>query len=318
VNLSDWDCTLEATGEKYHAVRLGFCMVRSMNQKLAEQLVDRRTFGRIAEKRQGRRFTSIEDVWRRAAVPVSTLQHIAAADGFRGLGLSRRDAAWAIKALRDNALPLFAAADDRVGILRPEAMEPPVQLPAMTAGREVVEDYRSTGLSLRAHPLAFLRESLRARGYAPCQSIRSARNGSQISIAGLLLVRQMPGSAKGVMFITLEDESANANLIVWPSVFERNRRTILSASMMGCRGKVQHESGVIHLIVEQVSDLSSELKRISGLDAVFPLVPGRGNEARHGGHGPDSRDPRPITRPRDMYEPDLHIDTLKLKARNFR
>jgi error-prone DNA polymerase len=318
VNLSDWDCTLEATDVKYHAVRLGFCMVRSMNQKLAEQLVDRRTFGRIAEKRKGRRFTSIEDVWRRAAVPVSTLQHIAAADGFRGLGLSRRDAAWAIKALRDDALPLFAEADDRAGILRPEAMEPPVQLPAMTAGREVVEDYRSTGLSLRAHPLAFLRESLRARGYAPCQSIRSARNGSQISIAGLLLARQMPGSAKGVMFITLEDESANANLIVWPSVFERNRRTILSASMMGCRGKVQHESGVIHLIVEQVSDLSSELKRISGLDTAFPLAPGRGDEAKHGGHGPDSRDPRPITRPRDMYEPDLHIDTLKLKARNFR
>jgi error-prone DNA polymerase len=318
VNLSDWDCTLEATDVKYHAVRLGFCMVRSMNQKLAEQLVDRRTFGRIAEKRKGRRFTSIEDVWRRAAVPVSTLQHIAAADGFRGLGLSRRDAAWAIKALRDDALPLFAAVDDRAGILRPEAMEPPVQLPAMTAGREVVEDYRSTGLSLRAHPLAFLRERLRARGYAPCQSIRSARNGSQISIAGLLLVRQMPGSAKGVMFITLEDESANANLIVWPSVFERNRRTILSASMMGCRGKVQHESGVIHLIVEQVSDLSSELKRISGLDTAFPLVPGRGDEARHGSNGPDSRDPRPITRPRDMYEPDLHIDALKLKARNFR
>jgi len=318
VNRSGWDCTLEATDVKYHAVRLGFCMVRSMDQKLAEQLVDRRTFGRIAEKRKGRRFTSIEDVWRRAAVPVSTLQHIAAADGFRGLGLSRRDAAWAIKALRDDALPLFAAVDDRAGILRPEAMEPPVQLPAMTAGREVVEDYRSTGLSLRAHPLAFLRERLRARGYAPCQSIRSARNGSQISIAGLLLVRQMPGSAKGVMFITLEDESANANLIVWPSVFERNRRTILSASMMGCRGKVQHESGVIHLIVEQVSDLSSELKRISGLDTAFPLVPGRGDEARHGGHGPDSRDPRPITRPRDMYEPDLHIDTLKLKARNFR
>ena len=318
VNLSDWDCTLEATDEKYHAVRLGFCMVRSMNQKLAEQLVDRRTFGRIADKRRGRRFTSIEDVWRRAAVPVSTLQHIAAADGFRGLGLSRRDAAWAIKALRDDALPLFAAADDRAGILRPEAMEPTVQLPAMTAGREVVEDYRSTGLSLRAHPLAFLRESLQARGYVPCQSIRSARNGSRISIAGLLLVRQMPGSAKGVMFITLEDESANANLIVWPSVFERNRRTILSASMMGCRGKVQHESGVIHLIVEEVSDLSSELKRISGLDTAFPLVPGRGDEARHGGHGPDSRDPTPITRPRDMYEPDLHIDTLKLKARNFR
>ena len=174
-------------------------------------------------------------------------------------------------ALRDDVLPLFAAADDRAGILRPEATEPTVQLPAMTAGREVVEDYRSTGLSLRARIIS--RSCARAcrRGYVPCQSIRSARNGSRISIAGLLLVRQMPVSAKGVMFITLEDESANANLIVWPSVFERNRRTILSASMMGCRGKVQHESGVIHLIVEEVSDLSSELKRISGTRHGVPV-----------------------------------------------
>ena len=130
----------------------------------------------------------------------------------------------------------------------------------MTAGREVVEDYRSTGLSLRAHPLAFLRERLGEQGYQPCSALRTARNGSRISIAGLVLVRQMPGSAKGVMFVTLEDEAANANLIVWPTVFERNRRPILGATMLGCRGKVQHASGVTHLIVEQVSDLSADLR----------------------------------------------------------
>ena len=118
------------------------------------------------------------------------------------------------------------------------------------------------------------------------------------------------------MFITLEDETANANLIVWPSVFERNRRVILAASMLGCRGKVQRASDVIHLVV--VRDLSSDLRRVADIDAPFPLVPGRGDEAKHGGSGPDSRDPRPVTKPRDMYEPDLHIDTLKLKARNFR
>jgi error-prone DNA polymerase len=128
----------------------------------------------------------------------------------------------------------------------------------------------------------------------------------------------MPGSAKGVMFMTLEDESANANIIVWPSVFENNRRTILSASMLGCRGKVQRASGVIHLIVESVSDLTADLKRVSGLDAAFPLVAGRSNEARHGG-GSDSREGKPLQpKPRDIYVPDLHIDTLKLKSRNFR
>ena len=117
------------------------------------------------------------------------------------------------------------------------------------------------------------------------------------------------------MFMTLEDESANTNIIVWPSVFENNRRAILSASMLGCWGKVQRASGVIHLIVESVSDLTADLKRVSGLEAAFPLVAGRSDDARHGG-GSDSRPLQP--KPWDIYVPDLHIDTLKLKARNFR
>jgi len=122
------------------------------------------------------------------------------------------------------------------------------------------------------------------------------------------------------MFITLEDETANANLIVWPTVFEQNRRPILGATMLGCRGKVQHASGITHLIVEEVRDLSADLRRVSGVDDAFPLASGRGDEAKHGGHGLDSREPKaplPI-KPRDMYEPDLHIDRLAVKARNFR
>ena len=245
-------------------------MVRSMRQKEAEQLVDRRLYDRIAESRTTKTFNSVEDVWRRAGVPVAALNHIAAADGFKGLGLSRREASWAIKALHDEALPLFAAADDRAGRLLPEIIEAPVSLSPMTAGREVVEDYRSTGLSLRNHPVRFLREHLGEQGYQSCVTLRTARNGSRISIAGLVLVRQMPGSAKGVMFITLEDESANANLIVWPAVFEQNRRPILGATMMGCRGKVQHASGVTHLIVEQVRDLSADLRRVSGIERRIP------------------------------------------------
>ena len=113
INLSEWDCTLEPAGGLHCAVRLGFCMVRNLNQKDAEQLVDRRTFGRIATSRAAHRFSTVEEVWRRASVPVATLRHIAAADGFAGIGLSRRKANWAIKALRDEALPLFAAADER-------------------------------------------------------------------------------------------------------------------------------------------------------------------------------------------------------------
>jgi error-prone DNA polymerase len=310
VNLSEWDCTLEPSNGKDLAVRLGFNRVRGLVEKDAL---------RIIAKRADSRYSSIEELWRRASVPVAALHGIAKADGYGSLGLSRRQSAWAIKALRDEALPLFAAADDRAAQLRPEITEPAVSLPVMTMGREVVEDYRSKGLSLRAHPVAFLRESLAQRGFAPCSSLRDAPNGRRISIAGLILVRQMPGSAKGVMFITLEDEGANANIIVWPSVFENNRRTILSASMLGCRGKVQRASGVIHLIVESVSDLTADLKTVSGLDVPFPLVAGRDDEARHGGGGPDNREGKPPEpKPRDIYVPDMHIDTLKLKARNFR
>jgi error-prone DNA polymerase len=166
--------------------------------------------------------------------------------------------------------------------------------------------------------VGFLRDRLRRGGYLPCAALRTARDGSRVAIAGLVLVRQMPGSAKGVIFITIEDETANANLIVWPSVFEQNRRTILGASMLGCRGKVQCAEGVIHLIVEQAQDLSADLKLISGLEGPFPLRAARGDEARTGGSGLDSREPKPLVRPRDLYEPDLRIKTLKVKARNFR
>lgn len=319
VNFSDWDCTLEQADGAHHAVRLGFCMVRSLKEKEAVQLVDRRTYGRITGARADRMFDTLEEVWRRAFVPISTLHAIAHADGFGSLGLSRREAAWALKGLRDEALPLFAAADDRDNQLRPEAIELPVTLPRMTHGREVVEDYHSTGFTLRAHPLSFLRGELDKQGFAPCSALAEAKSGQRISIAGLVLVRQMPGSAKGVMFITLEDETATANLIVWPAVFDANRRTILGSMMLGCRGRVQHESGVIHLIVEYVRDMSANLKQVAGLDMPFPLVPGRGDEAKGGGHGPDSREPKRLSvRPRDIYEPDQHTDTLKLKARNFR
>src|SRR6202046_4098573 len=124
VNLSQWYCTLEPTSAGYHAVRLGFRMVRNMRQMEAEQLVDRRLYDRIAESRTTKTFNGVEDVWRRAGVPVAALNHIAAADGFKGLGLSRREASWAIKALHDEALPLFAAADDQSAVFCPRLSKP--------------------------------------------------------------------------------------------------------------------------------------------------------------------------------------------------
>jgi error-prone DNA polymerase len=309
INHSECESTLEATGGSRYAVRLGLGMTRGLATKDGE---------RIALLRGGKPYRSVEDLWRRAQVPVAALDRLAKADAYRSLGLSRREAAWAIKALRDNPMPLFAAADEREQILRPELTEPAVSLAPMTAGREVVEDYRSKGLTLGAHPVAFLRRDLAQMGFAPCSDLKATSNGCRISIAGLVLVRQMPGSANGVMFITLEDESEIANLIIWPSVFEKYRRAILSSRMLGCRGKVQREADVIHVVAEHLTDLSGELRRVSSLDEAFPLVAGRSDEARHGG-GSDPREASSFGRKAaDVYVPDMRIDTLRVKARDFR
>jgi error-prone DNA polymerase len=145
---------------------------------------------------------------------------------------------------------------------KPEIVETPVSLPTLTDGAEVVEDYRSTGLSLRRHPVSFLREELRRRGMGDCASLRSTRDGRRVVVPGLVLVRQKPGSAKGVIFITIEDETDIANLIVWPNVFETQRRVVLSASMIACHGRVQREGEVIHVVTERLEDLSPMLRDV--------------------------------------------------------
>jgi error-prone DNA polymerase len=187
----------------------------------------------------------------------------------------------------------------------------------MTAGREVVEDYRSQGLSLRRHPLAFLRGDLRERRMIPCADLRSARDGQRVTVAGLVLVRQKPGSAKGVLFITVEDETDVANLIIWPSLFERQRRLILSAGMIGARGRVQREGQVIHLVAEHLIDLSDLLRSVGERTEAFPLPYGRGDEARHGGGGDRRETATAGGRPRDVPDPRLG-GGIKVATRDFR
>jgi len=190
----------------------------------------------------------------------------------------------------------------------------------MTRGREVVEDYRSHGLSLRPHPLAFLRDKLAAQHISPCGALRTAKDGSRMTVSGLVMVRQRPGSAKGVMFITLEDETDIANLIIWPSLFDRQRRVILGAQMLACRGKVQAANGVIHVVAEHLTDQSDLLRCVGGSDETFVVPAEKGDEAVHGGGaGCKTRDANAL-RPaaRDIFVPTLHIDTLTVKSRNFR
>jgi error-prone DNA polymerase len=297
INRSRWDCTLEEIeGTDSHAVRLGMRLVKGLPEQDA---------AKIAVARGDDPFVSIDDMWRRAGVSSASLVKLAEADAFRAsLKLERRDALWAIKALRDEPLPLFAAAADRARQAIAEQQEPDVALRQMTEGANVVEDYRHTGVTLRAHPVSFLREDLTRRNIVTCAEATSARDGRWLMTAGLVLVRQKPGSAKGVMFMTIEDETGIANIVVWPSLFEKQRRVVLGSAMMAINGKIQREGGVVHLVAQRMFDLTPDLASLGERDG-FRLPSGRGDEFAHGSPGsPDSRErPSMGVKPRDMFVP---------------
>jgi error-prone DNA polymerase len=272
MNASRWDCTLEPIDDDKFAVRLGFRQVRGLTNKDGAEIV---------AARADLPFESVDDIWRRADVPVASLVQLAEADAMReSLGLARREALWALKALRDEPLELFAAAAAREARTIEEIREPAVSLPPMTSGSEVVEDYRHVGLTLRRHPASFLRADLAKRGIVTCADAMNARDGKWLTTAGLVLVRQKPGSAKGVMFITIEDETGVANLVIWPSLYERQRRIILAAGMFAVQGRIQREGEVVHLVAQHLTDLSADLAGVGERDDGFPL-PQRAESARY-------------------------------------
>jgi error-prone DNA polymerase len=249
VNASRWDCTLEpldATGR--FAVRLGLRLVRGLKETDAAQLI-------LARGEEA--YPSIEAVARRSGIGTGALDALGRADAFGPqLQPQRRQAGWAIKALRDAPLPLF----DHAGAS--ELNEPSVDLKPMTEGREIIEDFTHLGLSLRRHPLALLREDLQALGRTTCKAAADARDGRFVKTAGLVLVRQMPGTAKGVMFMTIEDESGVANLVIWKTLYEKQRRIALSANLIGVDARIQREGDVVHLVAYQLHDLSGVLAKL--------------------------------------------------------
>jgi error-prone DNA polymerase len=168
----------------------------------------------------------------------------------------------------------------------------------MTEGREVVEDYRTLQLSLRAHPLSFLRDELDAMGIVRCADLANIRDGRNIEVAGVILVRQRPGSAKGVLFITIEDETGIANGILWPDRFDIYRRQVMAASMIAIRGRVQKEGEIIHIICDRITDHDAMLRQVGR--SSLSIAPGRGDGARNGG-GPDSREPALRVRSHDFH-----------------
>lgn len=290
VNHSEWDCTLESTDSQF-AVRLGMRIVKGISRDQASEIVAHRGTG----------YQSMQEISHRADIPLTTLARLAEADAFESLGMSRRDALWAVRGFSDLRLPLSIYEDS----------EPTVTLAQMNPGQQVIEDYRSTSLSLRQHPVSFLRSALTRQGIARCADLAMAWHGETLEVAGIVLVRQRPGSATGVVFATIEDETGYANLIIWPPVFESQRQLILSAKMIACRGKLQREHGVIHVAAKHLTDLSGWLRRIGLEDSKLLLSPCARIE--EGNTSPANIIPR-----LDAYMHDLQPREINLPTRDFR
>ncbi|MEO0992517.1 MAG: error-prone DNA polymerase [Pseudomonadota bacterium] len=252
VNASAWDCTLEAVGTGF-AVRLGLRMVDGLREDEAAALVEAR----------GEGYPDMAAIRSRSGVARATLERLAAADGFRSIGLDRRAALWAVRGeAPGRALPLFAAAGvAEQGGERPA--EGAAQLPAMPRSEHVVQDFQTTRLSLKGHPMEFLRARLKAQRIATTAAAVAAPNGARVSLAGVVLVRQKPGSAKGVVFVTVEDETGIANIVVWQRVAARFRPVVMGARVLMVRGRVQRAEGVTHVVAETLIDRTADLALLS-------------------------------------------------------
>ncbi|MET0868146.1 MAG: error-prone DNA polymerase [Pseudorhodoplanes sp.] len=275
-NLHPRHASMQGDIKTNRAMRLGFRQVSGLSEE----------DGRKIEDRRGNGYDSIRDLWLRTGLHPATLEKLARADAFRSLGLERRDALWAIRALQRSGdkddLPLFA----RVAM---SEIEPDVALPPMLPGEQVVEDYRHLKLSLRAHPVSFLRADLDAQRILRNDDLMRTPTGRRVTVAGVVLIRQRPGTAKGVIFMTLEDETGIANTIVWPKVYETFRPVVLGARLVSVTGKLQNEKGVIHVVADHIDDLTPLLGRLSEHGASIESL-ARCDEVKH--PDPGSRSPK--------------------------
>ena len=277
INHSLWDNTLETGQGGALALRLGLRQIDGFHEAWAAQLCERR----------GAPFAGIEDLAQRARLPARAMRLLADADAFGSAGLGRRDALWAVRRLPDDApLPLFAAAE-----ARELGAEAPSDLPVMALPEEIATDYQTIRLSLKGHPLQILRPLFRAERVSTCADIAAAPDGRRARVAGVVLVRQRPGNGKAI-FVTLEDETGIANLVLWARTFERFRREVMSARLMVAEGLVQKSpEGVVHLMTARVFDRTAELDRLPDADRT-PADPVR---ARH------PRDVRILPKSRDFH-----------------
>jgi error-prone DNA polymerase len=243
-------------------------------------------------------FRDVHDVWARARVKLFTLEKLAAADAFRSIGLDRRQALWEVKSLSAaEPLPLFSWSETREA-----AAEPFVQLPEMRLSEHVVSDYQTLRLSLKAHPMSFLRSRFAARRVVSCDELRGIKDGTWVAVAGVVLVRQRPGSAKGVVFMTIEDETGIANAVIWAKQLERFRKEVMGSRLIVIHGRVQRHENIIHVVASKLEDRSDWLQLLSA-DATDMKVPvANADEVLH----PDPRSPEPAKFPADPNANKMH------------
>ena len=268
INMSLWDSSLEPCDGRYLALRLGLRQIDGASESDLSPVIDAR----------GRGYRNLEEMRRRSGIPVRAIERLANADAFGSMGLDRRQALWQARALENAApLPLFDTADHCESDGEPE-----VALPAMPLSEHVVSDYRTLRLSLRAHPVSFLRERLAGLKVLSAREIRQANDGTRAIAAGIVLARQRPVSASGVVFMTLEDETGIVNAIIWPGVMERFRKTVLGSRLILIEGRIQRADTIVHLIAGRLKDLTPWLDLLSEEDAAASAkTPRRGAPHRH-------------------------------------
>jgi error-prone DNA polymerase len=298
VNHSHWDCTLEPIRARdIFALRLGMRQIDGLREEAAQQ---------IASVRDGANYRDIRDLWRRSGVGRACLEKLASADAFRSLGLDRRQALWDVCGLpKEIPLPLFEHANATEA-----GTEPKVALPVMPLSEHVVNDYRTLRLSLKAHPMSFLRARFTAARIVSCAHLKECRDGARVSVGGVVLVRQRPGSAQGVVFMTLEDETGVANSVIWPKVMERERKIVMSARLIVVHGRVQRHEDIIHVVAGRLEDRSDWLQLLTEDGETLSTTLANADEVRrpwreenrdHGQPRCHPRDARIIPKSRDFH-----------------
>jgi error-prone DNA polymerase len=246
INHSQWDNMLEERLGRYFALRLGFRQIKGLPAEDVQLLLAARNYS----------FRSVNALLD-AGLSIFALEKLADADAFRSIGLDRRQALWEVSALSDNPIGIFEGEPSE------STNEIQLELPLLTDAEHVVEDYSTVGLSLKAHPVSFVRPQLDSFRVIPAANLAKLANGDSVAVAGLITVRQRPGTAKGVIFITIEDETGFVNLVVWGKVFETYRRDIVQARLLMVQGKVQIEGEVIHVIANVCYNLYSLLQNMT-------------------------------------------------------